>query len=117
MTPDERTSPDIIKESRKKRIARGSGRPVKDVSDILKKFKMMRDMMKNMGRSGLLSKISGGLSNIPGMGGSPDLSNIMGGGLPSNSGSFPKPLSVTQKKKVKSKRKQAKKARKKSRKK
>ncbi len=117
MTHKERVNPDVIKESRKKRIASGSGRTPREVSEVLKKFNTMRKMMKNMGKSGLLSKISGGLSNIPGLGGGADPGDIMGNNLPAASRKFPKPLSTSEKRKIKSKRKKAKKARKNSRKK
>lgn len=117
MTPHERLHPEIINESRKKRIALGSGRTPKDINEILKRFKLMRDAMKNMGKGGLLNKISSGLSNIPGLSGEPDLGNIMGGGLSLDKKKMPKGLSLAKKRKLKSKRKQAKKARKKGRKK
>ncbi len=117
MTKDERTRPDIINESRKKRIAAGCGRTTKDVSEILKRFKKMRDMMKNMGKSGMLSKLAAGFGNLPGMGGGgPEMDDMMGGGLPAGGFGFPKEISKDKKKKLKSKRKQAKKARKKGRK-
>jgi signal recognition particle subunit SRP54 len=117
MTPEERTNPDIIKERRKKRIACGSGRTIKDITEILKRFSAMRNMMKNMGRSGLLSKISGGLTNMPGLMGGSDFNNFNESSLQTGSNNFPKPLSSSQKRKIKSKRKKAKLARKKGRKK
>ncbi len=48
MTPEERRNPDIIKSSRKKRIALGSGLPVDEVNRFLKEFENMRKMMKQM---------------------------------------------------------------------
>ena len=117
MTKHERIHPDIINESRKKRIARGSGRTPKEINELLNKFKKMRGMMKNMGKSGLLDKISGGLSNLPGLGGGPDPGSMMGSGMPMGNVNFPKELSTSKKRQLKSKRKQARKARKKSRKK
>lgn len=48
MTPEERENPDIINSSRKKRIARGSGRPVQEVNRLLKQFNEMKKMMKQV---------------------------------------------------------------------
>ena len=51
MTPQERRNPDIMKASRKKRVAAGSGRSVEEVNRLLKQFDQMKVMMKQM-RSG-----------------------------------------------------------------
>lgn len=48
MTPYERRHPEVLKASRKIRIAKGSGRSVEEVSRLLKQFEMMKDMMKKM---------------------------------------------------------------------
>lgn len=48
MTPQERRHPDIIKASRKQRIAAGCGQKVEDVNRLLKQFDQMKDMMKKM---------------------------------------------------------------------
>lgn len=48
MTKEERRHPDLLKASRKQRIAKGSGRSVEEVNRLLKQFEMMRDMMKKM---------------------------------------------------------------------
>jgi signal recognition particle subunit SRP54 len=48
MTPEERRRPDILNGSRRARVARGSGRPVHEVNRLLKQFKDMRKMMKQM---------------------------------------------------------------------
>ena len=48
MTPEERRKPEILKASRKQRIAKGSGRSVEEVNRLLKQFDMMKDMMKKM---------------------------------------------------------------------
>lgn len=48
MTKEERENPEIINASRKKRIARGSGRPVQEVNRLLKQFNEMKKMMKQM---------------------------------------------------------------------
>ncbi len=46
MTPEERKTPDILKATRKIRIAKGSGTSVEEVNKLLKQFEMMKDMMK-----------------------------------------------------------------------
>jgi signal recognition particle subunit SRP54 len=115
MTRKEQTNPDILNESRKSRIARGSGRSVKDINEILKRFRTMRDMMKNMGRSGLLNKFASCLSNLPGLGNMPGMGNLMGNMPPINPMTLPRGMSGNQKKKLKKKRKDERKARKKSR--
>ena len=48
MTPRERRHPDLIDASRRKRIARGSGRPVSDVNELLRSFRQARQMAKKM---------------------------------------------------------------------
>ncbi len=48
MTPYERRHPELLKASRKIRIAKGSGRSVEEVNRLLKQFEMMKDMMKKM---------------------------------------------------------------------
>ena len=49
MTPKERRNPDLLKASRKKRIAAGSGTRVEEVNKLLKMHRQMADMMKKMG--------------------------------------------------------------------
>jgi len=53
MTPHERRFPAIIKASRKRRIAAGSGTQVQDVNRLLKQFTQMQKMMKKMGKGGM----------------------------------------------------------------
>lgn len=48
MTPEERKNPQILKASRKVRIAKGSGRSVEEVNRLLKQFETMKDMMKKI---------------------------------------------------------------------
>ena len=48
MTPYERRHPEVLKASRKQRIAKGSGRSVEEVNKLLKQFEMMKTMMKQM---------------------------------------------------------------------
>ena len=50
MTPEERRSPRILNSSRKKRIARGSGTSVEEVNALLKQFRQMQRMMKQLGK-------------------------------------------------------------------
>ncbi|MGD8711270.1 MAG: signal recognition particle protein [Thiohalophilus sp.] len=66
MTPEERRKPDIIKGSRKRRIAGGSGTQIQDVNRLLKQFTQMQKMMKKMGKGGL-GKMMRGLKggNLP----------------------------------------------------
>ncbi|OQX96776.1 signal recognition particle protein [candidate division KSB1 bacterium 4572_119] len=52
MTRDEKQRPQIIDGSRRKRIARGSGTSVQDINQLLKQFKMMQKMMKNVNKIG-----------------------------------------------------------------
>ena len=49
MTPEERHNPDIIKASRKQRIASGCGLTVTDVNKLLNQFEEMKKMMKMLG--------------------------------------------------------------------
>ena len=50
MTPRERANPDLIDLSRKKRIAKGSGKPIEDVNAFMKQFEQMKQMMKTMNK-------------------------------------------------------------------
>jgi signal recognition particle subunit SRP54 len=50
MTPQERTRPDILNARRRQRIARGSGRTVTEVNDLLQRFNQMRKLMKSAGK-------------------------------------------------------------------
>jgi signal recognition particle subunit SRP54 len=73
MTPAERTKPDLIKASRKRRIATGAGVPVQEVNRLLKQFEQMQSMMKQMKKGGLAKMMRGlgGLRGFPGMPGLP----------------------------------------------
>ncbi len=66
MTPKERAKPELLKASRKKRIAAGSGMAVADVNKLLKMHRQMADMMKAMGK-----KKGGMFGNMFGGGGMP----------------------------------------------
>ncbi|GAP35254.1 signal recognition particle protein [Piscinibacter sakaiensis] len=54
MTPQERRKPELLKASRKRRIAAGAGVQVQDVNRLLNQFEQMRDMMKKMKGGGLM---------------------------------------------------------------
>jgi len=90
MTPRERRNPDILKHSRKKRIAAGSGTKAEDINRLLKMHRTMADMMKAMG-GGKRGPMAG-LANMLGFGGGggmpnpqqlAELAKKMPGGLPS----------------------------------
>ncbi|MBP5698333.1 MAG: signal recognition particle protein, partial [Alphaproteobacteria bacterium] len=65
MTAEERRHPDIIKASRKRRIALGSGVEVHDVNVLLKSYEQMSTMMKKMGSFGAMSAMSKFMKNNP----------------------------------------------------
>ncbi|MCQ2913780.1 MAG: signal recognition particle protein [Alphaproteobacteria bacterium] len=67
MTPSERRHPEIIKASRKKRIALGCGLTVQDVNKLLKSYEQMGDLMKKMKGFGKFGGL-GGLSKMAGLG-------------------------------------------------
>jgi signal recognition particle subunit SRP54 len=69
MTPLERRKPDIIKATRKRRIANGAGVQVQEVNRMLKQFEQMRDMMKKMKGGGMMKmmKRMGGMKGMGGM--------------------------------------------------
>ena len=67
MTPYERTHPKAIKASRKRRIAAGSGTKVQDVNKLLRDFREMQKMMRQMKKRGGMR----GLANMLGGGGNP----------------------------------------------
>jgi signal recognition particle subunit SRP54 len=71
MTPLERAKPDLIKATRKRRIAAGAGVQVQEVNRMLKEFEQMQDMMKKMRGGGLMKMMKklGGMKGMPGMGG------------------------------------------------
>ena len=73
MTPQERRNPDLLKASRKKRIASGSGMRVEDVNRLLKQHRQMADMMKSMGglKGGGMRKMAGMMGGLMGGGGNP----------------------------------------------
>src|SRR6185437_14488790 len=73
MTPKERRNPDVLKASRKRRIAAGSGTKPEDINRLLKMHRTMADVMKAMGtKRGPMA----GIANMFGLGG-------LAGGMPS----------------------------------
>ncbi len=119
MTRAERENPDILNDSRVERIARGAGRSVKQVKELLERFAMARQVMGELGKAtGLMGKIPGmkGMSaarQMRRMGGMPGM------GLPGMPAGGPEPATKRKvdKKKVKAQRKKQRQARKKARKK
>jgi len=67
MTKKERSKPDLINGSRRKRIARGSGMQVQDVNKLLKQYRDMKKMMRMMQKAGGIEKLG---------------KQMMGGGMP-----------------------------------
>lgn len=75
MTPKERAYPTLLKGSRKRRIAAGSGTQVQDVNKLLKQFEQMQKMMKKVSKGGMKNMMRGMAGKLPpgmgGMGGMP----------------------------------------------
>ncbi|MBU2287607.1 MAG: signal recognition particle protein, partial [Gammaproteobacteria bacterium] len=77
MTPQERRKPELLKATRKRRIAAGAGVQVQEVNRLLNEFEQMQGMMKKMKGGGLMKmmkRMGGGKGMPPGFGG--------GGGMP-----------------------------------
>ena len=72
MTKKERANPDILAASRKKRIAAGAGLEVSELNKLLKQQRQMADMMKKMGKGGMLKQAMKGMF---GKGGMPDMND------------------------------------------
>ncbi len=75
MTPKERTKPELIKATRKRRIAAGAGVQVQDVNRLLKEFEQMQAMMKKMSGGGMMKmmKRMGAMKGMMGGGGFPGM--------------------------------------------
>jgi signal recognition particle subunit SRP54 len=75
MTLKERSKPELIKATRKRRIAMGAGVQVQDVNRLLKEFEQMQDMMKKMSGGGMMKMMKrlGGMKGMGGMGGFPGM--------------------------------------------
>jgi signal recognition particle subunit SRP54 len=94
MTPRERIQPDLLDMNRRRRIARGAGQDLPAVNELLKRFKEMKLVMKQMQKLGLGAKLGAKekRASLAGMSSSGELSEAAGdfrasgGGLPSMSG-------------------------------
>ncbi len=73
MTKKERANPDLLQASRKKRIAAGAGVEVSELNRLLKQHQQMADMMKKMGKGGMMKQA---IAQMMGKGGMPDLKNM-----------------------------------------
>ncbi|MBP9184081.1 MAG: signal recognition particle protein [Fuscovulum sp.] len=109
MTRKERANPDLLAASRKKRIAAGAGMDVADLNRLLKQHKQMAEMMKKMGKGGMMKQA---LKSLMGKGGMPDPSKMtpeqlaeaakgmqqgmggMGGGMPPGMGGLPRGITL-----------------------
>ena len=67
MTPGERAKPELIKASRKRRIATGAGVPVQEVNRLLKQYDQMQGVMKTMQKGGMAKLMRGMRGMMPGM--------------------------------------------------
>lgn len=97
MTPQERINPELLKHSRKQRIAKGSGTTAADINKLLKMYRQMADMMKAMGgkgKGGLMGKMLGGLGSKIGFG---KMGGVDSPAMPDLSGLDFKQLSTFQK--------------------
>jgi signal recognition particle subunit SRP54 len=73
MTRKERANPDLLAASRKKRIAAGAGLEVSELNKLLKQHKQMAEMMKKMGKGGMMKQA---IKQMMGKGGMPDPSKM-----------------------------------------
>ena len=80
MTPAERRNPDLLKGSRKRRIAAGAGLEIQDLNRLIKQQKMMGKMMKKMKGKGGMQKMMRGMGGMMGGGGPGGMGG--GGGMP-----------------------------------
>jgi len=121
MTKKERQDPKIINASRKQRIAKGSGRSVVEVNQLIKQFDTMRGMMQKLtGGGGKMPKgmpgLGGRMPRIPsGMGGM-DMPGLGMPGMGGMGGASLSPVSDEEQKKLRQKRKDERKRKKKNRK-
>jgi signal recognition particle subunit SRP54 len=67
MTPVERSKPELLKASRKRRIATGAGVQVQEVNRLLKQFEQTQKMMKQFSKGGMVKLMRGMKSMLPGM--------------------------------------------------
>ena len=77
MTKKERANPDLLAANRKKRIAKGAGLEVSDLNKLLKQHQQMAEMMKKMGKGGMMKQAMQQMMGKGGLaGGMPDLKNM-----------------------------------------
>jgi signal recognition particle subunit SRP54 len=76
MTRKERANPDLLQASRKRRIAAGAGLEVSELNRLLKQHQQMADMMKKMGKGGMMKQAIRQMMGKGGAGGLPDLKNM-----------------------------------------
>ena len=69
MTPEERRHPEILKNSRKVRIAKGCGKTNADINRVLKKFEQTKEMMKQMKQYQKSGRMPPGMGGMGGLGG------------------------------------------------
>ena len=69
MTPEERRHPEILKNSRKVRIAKGCGKTNADINRVLKKFEQTKEMMKQMKQYQKSGRVPPGMGGLGGLGG------------------------------------------------
>ena len=86
MTARERSNPNLLNPSRRRRIAAGSGRSLMEVNKLIKNFSEMRKMMSGKGKMGAMMKQMGAMKggkmpSLPGMGGGLGALKGLGGGL------------------------------------
>jgi signal recognition particle subunit SRP54 len=67
MTPAERAKPELIKATRKRRIAAGAGVQVQEVNRMLSQFEQMQSMMKKLKGGGMMKMMRGMKGMLPGM--------------------------------------------------
>jgi len=101
MTEEERKDPDMLSQSRRKRIAEGSARSLQEVNRLITQFKQSREMMSGMSDG----KMPSGMDEMLGKGGGnlPDMSDMGGGNPLKNASNSSKPKKRKRKKKKKKK--------------
>ena len=67
MTPQERAKPELLKASRKRRIAAGAGVSVQEVNQLLNQFEQTQKMMKMVAKGGMQKMMRGMKGMLPGM--------------------------------------------------
>ncbi|MDH3264538.1 MAG: signal recognition particle protein, partial [Paracoccaceae bacterium] len=94
MTKRERANPDLLQASRKKRIAAGSGLEVSELNRLLKMHRQMADMMKKMGKGGMLKQAMKGMFGAKGAGGGPSEADLAAAREQMAKGQMPKGMSL-----------------------